>query len=100
MKRFGSLDTAEDAAAEAFAVAAERWPADGIPPNAGAWLTTTATHKAIYRIRRESSRDAKQRRRSSCTAQTRNPSVRSTTTGCGSSSPAATRRWRWRPASR
>jgi RNA polymerase sigma-70 factor (ECF subfamily) len=61
MKRFGSLDTAEEAAAEAFAVAAERWPADGIPPNPGAWLTTTATRKAIDRIRRESSRDAKHR---------------------------------------
>jgi RNA polymerase sigma-70 factor (ECF subfamily) len=60
-KRFGSLDTAEEAAAEAFAVAAERWPADGIPPNPGAWLTTTATRKAIDRIRRESSRDAKHR---------------------------------------
>ena len=34
-KRFGDLDTAEDAAAEAFATAAERWPEDGIPPNPG-----------------------------------------------------------------
>lgn len=61
MKRFGSLDTAEDAAAEAFATAAERWPADGIPPHPGAWLTTTATRKAIDRVRRESGRDAKHR---------------------------------------
>lgn len=60
-KRFGSLDIAEDAAAEAFATAAERWPGDGVPPNPGAWLTTTATRKAIDRIRRESSRDAKHR---------------------------------------
>jgi RNA polymerase sigma-70 factor (ECF subfamily) len=60
-KRFGDLDTAEDAAAEAYATAAERWPADGIPPNPGAWLTTTATRKAIDRIRRESGRDAKHR---------------------------------------
>lgn len=66
-KRFGTLDTAEDAAAEAFATAAERWPADGVPPNPGAWLTTTATRKAIDRIRRESGRDAKQGRRGSCT---------------------------------
>ncbi len=58
-KRFGNLDTAEEAAAEAFATAAERWPADGIPPNPGAWLTTTATRKAIDRIRRESTRDAR-----------------------------------------
>lgn len=60
-KRFGTLDTAEDAAAEAFATAAERWPADGIPPNPGAWLTTTATNKAIDRLRRENLRDEKHR---------------------------------------
>lgn len=60
-KRFGSLDVAEDAAAEAFATAAERWPADGIPPSPGAWLTTTATRKAIDHLRRESSRDARHR---------------------------------------
>ena len=58
-KRFGDLDTAEDAAAEAFATAIERWPIDGVPPNAGAWLTTTATRKAIDRIRREQKRDTK-----------------------------------------
>jgi len=60
-RRFGDLDIAEDAAAEAFATAVERWPADGVPPNPGAWLTTTASHKAIDRIRRESKRDDKQR---------------------------------------
>ena len=60
-KRFGNLGTAEDAAAEAFVTAAERWPTDGIPPNPGAWLTTTAARKAIDRIRRESSRDARHR---------------------------------------
>jgi RNA polymerase sigma-70 factor (ECF subfamily) len=60
-RRFGSLDIAEDAAAEAFATAVGRWPADGIPPNPGAWLTTTATRKAIDRIRRENKRDGKQR---------------------------------------
>ena len=60
-KRFGDLDIAEDAAAEAFATAVERWPADGIPPNPGAWLTTTANRKAIDRIRREHKRDDKHR---------------------------------------
>jgi RNA polymerase sigma-70 factor (ECF subfamily) len=60
-RRFGDLDTAEEAAAEAFAAAVERWPADGVPPNPGAWLTTTANHKAIDRIRRENKRDDKQR---------------------------------------
>ena len=58
-RRFGDLDVAEEAAAEAFAAAVERWPADGIPPNPGAWLTTTANRKAIDRIRRENKRGDK-----------------------------------------
>jgi RNA polymerase sigma-70 factor (ECF subfamily) len=58
-RRFGSIDIAEDAAAEALLTAVERWPADGVPPNPGGWLTTTAGNRAIDRIRRESHRDAK-----------------------------------------
>ncbi|WP_435747419.1 RNA polymerase sigma factor [Nocardioides sp. SYSU DS0663] len=60
-RRFGDLDLAEDAAAEALVVALERWPADGVPPNPGAWLTTTAGNRALDRLRRESRRDAKHR---------------------------------------
>jgi len=60
-KRFGDLDIAEEAAAEAFTTAVERWPGDGVPPNPGAWLTTTANRKAIDRIRRESKRDDRQK---------------------------------------
>jgi RNA polymerase sigma-70 factor (ECF subfamily) len=58
-RRFGDLDIAEEAAAEAFATAVARWPTAGVPPNPGGWLTTTATRKAIDRIRRESKRDDK-----------------------------------------
>jgi RNA polymerase sigma-70 factor (ECF subfamily) len=58
-KRFGDLDVAEDAAAEAFATAVQRWPADGVPPNPGAWLTVTARRWAVDRLRRESKRDDK-----------------------------------------
>lgn len=60
-RRFGDLDIAEEAAADAFATAVERWPADGMPANPGAWLTTTANHKAIDRIRRENKRGDKHR---------------------------------------
>jgi RNA polymerase sigma-70 factor (ECF subfamily) len=60
-RRFGDLDVAEEAAAEAFAVAVERWPADGVPPNPGAWLTTTAGNKALDRVRREGRRADKQK---------------------------------------
>jgi RNA polymerase sigma-70 factor (ECF subfamily) len=60
-RRFGDLDIAEEAAAEAFATAVARWPTDGIPPNPGGWLTTTANRKAIDRIRRESKREDKQK---------------------------------------
>ena len=60
-RRFGDLDIAEEMAAEAFAVAVERWPIDGVPPNPGAWITTTANRRAIDRLRRESRRDDKQK---------------------------------------
>ena len=52
----GDIDLAEDAVAEAFAVAAERWPVTGTPPNPGGWITTTARNRAIDRIRREATR--------------------------------------------
>jgi RNA polymerase sigma-70 factor (ECF subfamily) len=52
----GDIDLAEDAVAEAFAIAAERWPVNGWPPNPGGWITRTARNRAIDRLRRESSR--------------------------------------------
>jgi RNA polymerase sigma-70 factor (ECF subfamily) len=60
-RRFGDLDIAEEAVAEAFATAVGRWPADGVPPSPGAWLTTTAHRKAIDRIRRENKLGDKQK---------------------------------------
>jgi RNA polymerase sigma-70 factor, ECF subfamily len=57
----GDFDRAEEAAQEAFAIAAERWPREGAPNNPGAWLTTTARNRAIDRIRRERTLAAKTR---------------------------------------
>lgn len=57
----GDIDLAEDAVAEAFAVAAATWPGRGVPPNPGGWITTTARNRAIDRLRRESSRDERHR---------------------------------------
>jgi RNA polymerase sigma-70 factor, ECF subfamily len=49
----GDVDVAEDAAQEAFAAAARRWPVDGEPDSPRAWLVTTAKHAAVDRLRRE-----------------------------------------------
>ena len=51
---FGDIDVAEDAVQEAFTVALRKWPVDGLPPNPGGWITTTARKRAIDRLRRES----------------------------------------------
>jgi RNA polymerase sigma-70 factor, ECF subfamily len=50
---FGDFDLAEEAAAEAFAVAAQRWPVDGEPDNPAGWLVTTARNRGIDRLRRD-----------------------------------------------
>ena len=50
---FGDFNLAEDAAAEAFAIAAQRWPSDGVPDSPVAWLVTTARRRAIDRLRRD-----------------------------------------------
>ena len=55
----GDFDLAEEAAQEAFAIAAERWPRGGVPANPGAWLVTTARNRAINRIRRDRTLAAK-----------------------------------------
>src|SRR4051794_4965217 len=48
----GDFDLAEEAVQDAWLVALERWPAEGIPRNPGAWITTTARNRAIDRLRR------------------------------------------------
>jgi RNA polymerase sigma-70 factor (ECF subfamily) len=57
----GDFDLAEEAAQEAFALAAERWPRDGPPESPRAWLATTARNRAIDRIRRDRTLAAKTR---------------------------------------
>jgi RNA polymerase sigma-70 factor (ECF subfamily) len=55
----GDFDLAEEAAQEAFAIAAERWPHDGAPANPRAWLMATARNRAVDRIRRDRTLAAK-----------------------------------------
>jgi RNA polymerase sigma-70 factor (ECF subfamily) len=53
VRAFGDLDLAEEAVADAFVVALERWPSSGVPSNPGAWITTTARNRAVDRLRRD-----------------------------------------------
>ncbi|HEX6538580.1 MAG TPA: sigma-70 family RNA polymerase sigma factor [Candidatus Dormibacteraeota bacterium] len=57
---FGDIDVAEDAVQDAFAAAARRWPADGLPPSPAGWIITTARRRAIDRLRREATREDRQ----------------------------------------
>ncbi len=59
VRLLGDIELAEEAVADAFTVAVERWGADGLPPNPGGWIVTTAKRRAIDRLRRESSREAR-----------------------------------------
>ena len=56
IRLFRDIDVAEEAVQEAFVVASERWPKEGLPPNPGGWITTTARNRAIDRLRREATR--------------------------------------------
>jgi RNA polymerase sigma-70 factor (ECF subfamily) len=53
IRTFGDIDLAEDAVQEAFALALRKWPVEGLPPNPGGWITTTARNRAIDHLRRE-----------------------------------------------
>src|SRR5947207_15756236 len=55
----GDWDLAEECAQDAFALALERWPRDGLPRNPGAWLTTAARNRAVDRMRRVTTGAAK-----------------------------------------
>jgi RNA polymerase sigma-70 factor (ECF subfamily) len=60
IRQFRSIDLAEEAVQDAFVVALERWPRDGLPANPGGWITTTARNRAINVLRRESTRGERQ----------------------------------------
>jgi RNA polymerase sigma-70 factor (ECF subfamily) len=57
VRYFRDIDLAEEAVQDAFTVALQRWPSDGVPPNPAAWIITTARNRAIDRLRREASRE-------------------------------------------
>jgi RNA polymerase sigma-70 factor, ECF subfamily len=60
VRSFGDIDLAEDGVQEAFAVATQRWTADGVPPSPAGWIITTARRRILDRLRREASRDDRQ----------------------------------------
>ena len=102
---FGDIDAAEDAVQEAFAVALHTWPGDGVPPNPGGWITTTARNRAIDRLRRESRRRELLSEAAVLAPGSGDPGIPEElgpcrTTGFASSSPVATRhsprKRRWR----
>ncbi|MBF4999556.1 sigma-70 family RNA polymerase sigma factor [Nocardia sp. BSTN01] len=59
IRMLGDIDLAEDAVADAFAIASRRWPQDGPPPSPAGWIITTARRRAIDQLRRESARAGK-----------------------------------------
>jgi len=59
IRALGDIDLAEDAVQDAFTVAVERWPREGMPPSPAGWIITTARRRAIDRLRREATREAR-----------------------------------------
>jgi RNA polymerase sigma-70 factor (ECF subfamily) len=62
VRLFGDIDLAEESVQEAFTIATQRWPQDGVPPNPGAWITVTARNRGLDRLRRESTRAHREQR--------------------------------------
>ena len=62
VRLLGNIDLAEESVQEAFAVATQRWPETGVPPNPAAWITVTARNRALDRLRRESTRAHREQR--------------------------------------
>ena len=60
IRMLGDIDLAEDAVQDAFVVAVERWPAEGLPPSPAGWIITTARNRGIDRLRREATRAQRQ----------------------------------------
>jgi RNA polymerase sigma-70 factor, ECF subfamily len=73
IRALGDFDLAEEAVQEAFVVAVERWPRDGLPDNPGAWIITTARNKAIDRLRRDRRLEEKREALARLTVPTENP---------------------------
>ncbi|MGH7775836.1 MAG: RNA polymerase sigma factor [Candidatus Dormibacterales bacterium] len=61
VRRFGDIDVAEEAVQDAFTVAVQRWPVEGIPPSPAGWIITTARNRVIDTLRREATRDERHR---------------------------------------
>ncbi|MCG7209720.1 RNA polymerase sigma factor [Streptomyces arenae] len=59
VRYLGDIDLAEEAVQDAFTTALDRWPEHGLPPSPAGWIITTARNRAVDRLRRESSRDAR-----------------------------------------
>ena len=95
----GDFELAEEAAQEAFAIAAGRWPRDGAPSDPRAWLTTTARNRAIDRIRRDRMRAAKTRLLDAPEAieddvlESRSPTSGSSSSSRAGPAPRSTPRW-------
>src|SRR6266496_667029 len=57
VRYLGDIQLAEEAIAEAFAIAVQKWPSTGLPPSPAGWIITTGRNRAIDWLRREASRE-------------------------------------------